>query len=367
MLSRSTFLAASAVLAAIVPVPGRVAAAAQAGPVTLAANPGRVCRDDSEPAYLNFDLLIRNDTDSELAVAELRGIVLGADGEVVERRLIWQQAIGQLSPDRTVPPRGEALIFNPLLFASPAAGARIRYEVELNGLPPGSAPLAVTVAPEDCTNRNRLVLPVAGRVLVYDGYDLYSHHRRTGYGGPEDAALGITDNFQRFGIDLVVVDAQGRFFTGNGAQTDQWLGWGAPVRAAGAGTVAAVHDGQPDNVVIGTVDRWTDRDMARNPMTSYGNYVLIDHGGGEFTLVAHLRDGSVGVRAGDRVQAGQVVGQVGNSGASGGVHVHFERRTGAGIAGIRTLPSYFHDLSVVGRPSRVEPVPVNSGDVVIAR
>lgn len=374
MRRRFMLLAACAALGANVPGPGSASvasgqtpAAAEEGEVTLAANPARVCLDTSDPAYLNFDLVVRNGSAAELGISELRGLVLNPEGGVIERRLIWQQSLEQLSPDRVVPPRGEALIFNPLLFASAGAGSTIRFELDLGGRPPGSPPLAVTVAPQDCAHRHRLVLPVAGRVLVYDGYDLYSHHRRTGYGGPDDAALGITDNFQRFGIDLVVVDAQGRFFTGDGMRTDQWLGWGAPVRAAGAGTVAAAHDGQPDNIVIGSIDRWTDRDIARNPMTSYGNYVLIDHGEGEFSLVAHLREGSVTVRPGERVEAGRVVGQIGNSGASGGVHVHFERRTGPGIAGIETLPPSFHDVAVVGRGTAAGPVAVNTGDVIVSR
>ncbi len=346
--------------------PNETYAAVEARQVAISANPGRVCYDESQPSYPNFDLILRNASDRELKVKELRGIVTAA-GEMVERRMIWQQSVAQLSPDRAVAPRGQALIFNPFLFRSATLGSRIRYEVEFEGDPQGAPPASTTISLQDCRNRVRLVLPVKGRVLVYDGYDVYSHHRLTGYGGPDDATMGISDNFQRFGLDLVVVDENGRFHSGDGSRTDQWFGWSMPVRAAGAGTVAAVHDGQPDNVVIGTVDRWVDRDMARNPMSSYGNYVLIDHGGGEFSLVAHLRDGSVKVRNGERVREGQAVGQIGNSGASGGVHVHYERRTGHGIAGIQTLPPYFDDLYLANGGRSGGPIPINSGDVVTAR
>ena len=347
---------------------GRASAAAPPGPVTLTANPARVCIDETAPSYLNFDLLVRNGTAEELKIAELRGIVLDADGRTIERRMIWQQSVSQLAPDQSVPAKGEAMIFNPLLFRTARAGSRIRYEIAFAGQPQDAPPVSTIVVPEDCANKVRLIAPVTGRLLVYDGYDLYSHHRRTGYGGPEDAAAGITDNFQRFGIDLVHVDEHGRFYRGDGMRPDQWLGWGQPVRAAGDGVVAALHDGQPDNVVIGQIDQWTDRDMGRNPMTSYGNYVLIDHGGGEFSLVGHLRNGSVTVRKGERVQAGQRIGQVGNSGASGGVHVHYERRSGWGIAGIRTLPPYFEGVTRIGQPpARRTAVAIDSGDVLIAR
>ena len=345
--------------------PASASAAPHQGQVTLTANPSRVCYDENEPSYLNFDLLLRNASEKEMRISELRGVVLNPSGEMVERRMIWQQSTRQLSPDPVVPPGGEALVFNPLLFRSATLGSTIRYEVQFEGEPQGAAPVTTTIVPEDCRNRIRLVLPVEGRVLVYDGYDVYSHHRLTGYGGPDDAVMGITDNFQRFGRDRVGVDEEGNVYTGDGARTDQGLGWGQPVRAAGAGTIAAVHNAQPDNVVIGTVDKWVNRDMAKNPMSSYGNYVLIDHGAGEFSLVGHLRKGSVTVRKGEQVKEGQVIGQVGNSGASGGVHVHYERRTGPGIAGIQTLPPYFHDVSLASGIHGV-PIAIDSGDVVIA-
>lgn len=343
------------------------ASADGAGAVTLKANPGRVCHTGRQPSYLNFDLVIGNGTSDELSVQELRGIVLDARGAVVERRLIWQQPVNQLSPDRTILPNSEGLIFNPLLFGSAKVGSSVRYELDFAGKT-GKRTTSVTIVPQDCTNAHSLRLPVQGRVLVYDGYDLYSHHRRTGYGGPEDAAQGITDNFQRFGVDLVAVDEQGRFHRGDGSTPELWLGWGRPVQAAGAGIVVAIHDGQPDNQIIGDIDKWVDRDMAKNPMTSYGNYVLIQHGEREYSLVSHLKQGSVTVRKGQRVKQGEVIGAIGNSGASGGVHVHFERRTGHGIAGIETLPPYFDGLSVEGLEAPpAAAVAIDSGDVVISK
>ena len=57
----------------------------------------------------------------------------------------------------------------------------------------------------------------------------------------------------------------------------------------------------------------------------YGNYVVIDHGGGVATLYAHMQNGlSVGV--GQFVTQGQVLGRVGSTGWSTGPHLHFEVR-----------------------------------------
>jgi hypothetical protein len=330
--------------------------------LALKANPQRVCYIDRPMSYLNFDLLVENRTSEELTISEMRALVMDGRGNVVERRLLWQQALRLLGSERTIAAGTENLLFNPLLFRALEIGTAVRFEIDAAGKTTGGHTASVTVIPVGCKNRHKLQLPVSGRILVYDGYDLYSHHRRTGY-DKDDRAMGVADNSQRFGLDLVVVDEQAQFFRGTGSRPEEWLGWGLPVRAPGDGVVAAVHDGQPDNDVMGELNKWVDRDPKKNPMTTYGNHVLIEHAPGEFTVVAHLKNGSVKVAKGERVKAGQVIGAIGNSGASGGVHVHFERRTGPGIGGIQTLPPYFHGAQVLGTHAGGA-VALDTGDIV---
>ncbi|MFK0242640.1 M23 family metallopeptidase [Microbacterium sp. NPDC090281] len=56
----------------------------------------------------------------------------------------------------------------------------------------------------------------------------------------------------------------------------------------------------------------------------YGNYIRIQHGGGIGTGYAHIRNGGILVRSGQRVNSGQVIAYAGNTGRSFGCHLHFE-------------------------------------------
>jgi murein DD-endopeptidase MepM/ murein hydrolase activator NlpD len=90
------------------------------------------------------------------------------------------------------------------------------------------------------------------------------------------------------------------------AGTDYSAPDGTPILAAAAGTVAS-----------------------SGPQSGYGNAIVIDHqAGGQAvsTLYAHMWDGHLHVKAGDRVEAGQHIGDVGSNGWSTGPHLHFETR-----------------------------------------
>ncbi|HXV92931.1 MAG TPA: M23 family metallopeptidase, partial [Pseudonocardia sp.] len=91
---------------------------------------------------------------------------------------------------------------------------------------------------------------------------------------------------------------------------------GKRVVAAADGTVVHVLDGLPDQVP-GALP------PATTPAEADGNSVVVDIGGGLYTLYAHMQSGSITVAEGQRVTRGEQLGLVGNSGNTSAPHLHF--------------------------------------------
>lgn len=68
--------------------------------------------------------------------------------------------------------------------------------------------------------------------------------------------------------------------------------------------------------------------ISNNSHGGYGSAVVLDHGQGLATLYGHMAPGTRAVKVGDVVKQGQHLGNTGNTGASRGVHLHFETHEG---------------------------------------
>jgi Peptidase family M23 len=89
----------------------------------------------------------------------------------------------------------------------------------------------------------------------------------------------------------------------------------------------AMAEGTPvlsaaDGTVVEVIDRF-DAGGADRSFEEKANLVIVDHGGGRFSVYQHLRRGGALVREGDRVARGQTIGQSGNTGWTTRPHLHF--------------------------------------------
>lgn len=185
----------------------------------------------------------------------------------------------------------------------------------------------------DYRTRTELRLPFADEFLVFWGGRTVAENYHA-----------VHPN-QRFAYDLLVVNEHGSR-RGDGRTNEDFLCFGTPILAPGAGRVIQVVNDIADNLP-----------GQMNPEQVIGNNVVIDHGNGEFSLLAHLRQGSVRVRPGDAVVAGERIGDCGNSGNSSEPHLHYQLQDGPEFGTSAGLPAQFSNYIADGELiARGEPV-----------
>lgn len=138
---------------------------------------------------------------------------------------------------------------------------------------------------------------------------------------------------QTYAIDLVYDPLDGSRpgfgFWPPARRPQAFPGFGQPVVAPAAGRVVRTHGWERDHLsrsspfglaylLVESVREFL------GPSRILGNHVVLELGGGVYALVAHLQRGSITVRTGDRVEAGQPLAACGNSGNSTEPHVHFQ-------------------------------------------
>jgi murein DD-endopeptidase MepM/ murein hydrolase activator NlpD len=138
----------------------------------------------------------------------------------------------------------------------------------------------------------------------------------TSHRGAVMAFDGVAMAPERFAIDFVQVDKDGRLFTGAVDRVADYADFGAPVYAVADAVVTEASDGLAE-VVPGATPPGL-------PLDDYaGNHIVLDLGAGNFALYAHLKTGSVAVRPGQHVKVGEVIAHLGNTGNTTAPHLHF--------------------------------------------
>jgi murein DD-endopeptidase MepM/ murein hydrolase activator NlpD len=179
----------------------------------------------------------------------------------------------------------------------------------------------------DYKDKTAFRLPVTGEWTVYQG-------GRTVFDNYHAQSID-----QRFAYDLLVIK-NNREYENKGWELKDFYSYGLPVLAPAGGKVVAAVDQYDDNSPL----------KPAKDVPAHGNTIVIDHGNGEFSMLAHLQRGSVKVKPGDKVTAGQQVALCGNSGNSPIPHLHYHVQNSPVWFKGEGLPIQFHDYISNGKP-----------------
>ena len=144
---------------------------------------------------------------------------------------------------------------------------------------------------------------------------------------------------QRYAYDFIITDSANNSFKDNGKTNSNYYCFEKNILAPADGTVISVFDECADNKILpfGLINRYIN-DIR-------GNYVVIKHCGDEFSVLAHLRQGSVKVTKGQLVKRGDIIAKCGNSGRSSEPHLHFQVQRGSNFFSSIGLPVKFSNFS----------------------
>ena len=189
------------------------------------------------------------------------------------------------------------------------------------------------------------VFPLEGKFVIAGGHAFNEDHRH--------------ERSQFYADDIIGLGPDYQVVRGDGSSNEDYYTWGREILAPAAGTVAFARSDVPDNSRPGVIEAERFLSLPDPLRAIGGNLVVIDHGNGEFSLLGHMMQGSVRVRTGDRVERGQVLGLVGNSGSSDAPHLHYHLMAGDTLFQSDGLPSRFENVVMeVFTDSETDAVPM---------
>jgi Peptidase family M23 len=253
--------------------------------------------------------------------------------------------------------QNEALLIIHQVFAfdRPRDSLRVRIDGVAAGKP---AQVSAAIPIRMAFPKTTYIFPLRGTSYVGWGASFHTGHRFT---PPEE-----------FALDIAKLGGAGISHGGDGTQFTDYYAYGAEVLAAADGNVVRAIDGQTEDASAmqqpgESTDAYNARQqesqarmVAKDANLAAGNYVMLDHGNGEFSLYAHMQPGSVRVKLGERVKAGTVIGKLGSSGNSTEPHLHFHVCDQPEPLACAGIPVSFSNIDILWSDPRA----LQSGDIV---
>lgn len=158
---------------------------------------------------------------------------------------------------------------------------------------------------------------------------------------------------QRFAVDWEQIYPDGRESHGNMHVNKNWKSYGYEVLAVTDGKIVNLGDtALKENIPpFPPIPKLSDKDIP-------GNFIVLQiqqNNKNYYVFYAHLQPGSIKVHLGEKVTRGQTLALLGNTGNSGGPHLHFHVMDGKEPLKSNGLPFVFAKLQLQGKAKELDP------------
>jgi hypothetical protein len=215
--------------------------------------------------HLSVDFILTNSAAKDFEIREMILEVFDATDSLCLRRVLNTNGIRpavETLGNLVVEQGGGLTVFNPFhTLPRDIDCSSLRCRFRLAADDEEEIEEGIVFHPTAYETRTPLMLPMKNRLMVHDGHDYLSHHRRVDLCHPilRDT-MGLKANSGRFAIDFCKADSSGALFAEGGKTERDWFGFGEPIFAPGDGTVASCRNDMPDNVLgvqpLGSSSLW---------------------------------------------------------------------------------------------------------------
>ena len=202
----------------------------------------------------------------------------------------------------------------------------------------------IKLTPYRC--KGKYILPLKGTLCLIQHPMIFTVHR-----------LALS---QEFAIDILDqrLTQNGKFTTSstpNPTKLSDFFIFQRNIMAIGDGTVVEVGDSFPESKMSepSSYSEKYFKELRKElvPKIGFknftcGNYIVIDHYNGEFSFYGHLSEGSIKVEVGEKVNKGDIIAKVGNTGHSTEPHLHFHLMDSKNILEANGLPVMFENVAL---------------------
>jgi hypothetical protein len=300
-----------------------------------------------DATHLAYELVLTNTIGQPVTLNALA--VLG-DGEEILRLqgdelLPWIRVMGSPEPGLVLAPGQSAtVILNALVPEGQQTPRALSHIVDFS--PASAMPPMIT----EHMQQTIATVPVSESAAMVIGSPLYGDGWLDGNGcceaSPHRSAINPVNGAlyapERFAIDFVQLDDEGRIFDGAIDDIESYAYFGAEIHAVADGPIVSMKWDLPD-------EKPGAHPVGLELGEYGGNHIVQDIGGGRYAFYAHLQGNNPeSLEVGQQMTRGNVLGYLGNSGNTDMPHLHFHVMDSPLPLASNGLPFVFDSFTLTG-------------------